>query len=372
MQHYGERARRIGVVRGLIAAATVATAAATVMALAPVASAAPAMQSEAAAAAKPKPAKTKRKAHKTPAPAGDVGTQSGSSGGGSGDFTGDGAKDILARQQNNGVLKVYPHSGTYNGIYSYTPATAINYGWGGLRWIGQGRFVGANGSPRSLSDVISVAPNGVMTIYPHSGSYNGTSTLASPAVIVGYNWFVNDLIFTYDFDGNGWDDILARRQGTGDTYVYPHSGAFNGTATFTAPQLVATGGDSDLEQNMGDFTGDGSPDLLFLQPDGWLAVFSLNEGPIDPVTQKPTGVAYALSYGWETINAITLTDINRDNRPDVLGRVGVHTTPIDEYGHLKAYTNTGSWDPDPYGRAFGTLRQPVYIGSGWDTNDVIT
>lgn len=292
--------------------------------------------------------------------------QSASSGAGTGDMTGDGAQDILARAAASGELKVYKHSGTYNGVQTYNSVTTINYGWNSLRWIGRGVVVpGAGGAARTVSDVIGVTPDGIMRVYPHSGTFNGTSTLTSPVTIVGYGWNINDLIFTYDIDNNGFSDILARRMGTGDTYVYRHSGTLNGTSTFLAPELVATGGETDLEQNMGDFTGDGSPDLMFLSPDGWLSVLSLNEGDINPGTGQPYGVAYGIGYGWLSINAISLTDINRDNRVDVLGRRAAD-------GVLQVYTNTGAWDPDPYGREFGVLQQPIIVGYGWQTNNVIT
>ena len=342
--------------RWLTAAMAVATATVTV-ALAPAATAAP---------GGPKPNITKHYSHYTPASRGGFSTQSASSGASSGDFTGDGAKDILARHQATGQLKVYPHSGTYNGLATYNPAVVINFGWNGLRWIGQGRFAGnTNGTPRNLSDVISIGSDGRMIIYPHSGTFNGTSTLRAPSVVVGFNWWVNDLVFVYDINGDGWDDILARRQGTGDTYVYKHSGVFNGTSTFTAPELVVSGGETDLEQNMADVTGDGSPDLLFLQPDGFLSVFSFTDGPIDPTTGKPIGQAYALGFGWNSINAITLTDIDRDGKPDILGRVASN-------GNLQAYTNTGVWDPNQFGQAYGVYRPPVVIGFQWQINDVIT
>ncbi|MGH3858534.1 FG-GAP repeat domain-containing protein [Actinokineospora sp.] len=360
----GERGR--GRLVGGVIGAVLAIAAATLVA--PQASAAPSAPTPKAGIAK-----SKRVAHYTPPKAagrkpasqGGVTIQSGSSGAGSGDLTGDGAKDILARHQATGQLKIYPHSGTYNGTLTYVAPTTINYGWNGLRWIGQGKVVPANGAPRAVADVIGITPDGIMRVYPHSGTFNGTSTLTTPVVIVGYGWNINDLIFTYDIDGNGFDDLVARRQGTGDTYVYRHSGTYSGTSTFLAPEHVASGGETDLEQNMGDFNNDGNPDLMFLQADGWLSILSLGEGDINPDTGKPWGVAYALGYGWGTINAITLTDINRDNKVDVLGRRAAD-------GVLQVYTNTGAWDPDPYGRDFGVLRQPIIVGYGWNINDVIS
>jgi hypothetical protein len=360
------RERQRHIARWLVAASAVATAAATAVALGPAASAAPTKPSGPTGPTGPKPNITRHVSHYTPAKNGGFRTESGSSGASSGDFTGDGAKDILVRHQPTGDLRVYPHSGTYNGLATYTPAVTINFGWNGLRWIGQGRFAGnTNGTPRNLSDVISIGTDGRMIIYPHSGTFNGTSTLRAPSVVVGFNWWVNDLVFVYDINADGWDDILARRQGTGDTYVYRHSAVFNGTSTFLAPELVTSGGETDLEQNMADVTGDGSPDLLFLQPDGFLSVFSFTDGPVDPVTGKPLGQAYALGYGWNSINAITLTDIDRNGKVDVLGRVTAN-------GNLQAYTNTGLWDPNQFGQAYGTFRVPVVIGFQWQINDVIT
>lgn len=104
---------------------------------------------------------------------GDIGARSASSGARSGDFTGDGLPDILARQADNGTLKVYPHANDFDGgLGTFEPAVNINYGWSGFRWIGAGRI-----SDDKLADVVSIDGDGTMRVYPHTGTFDGLNTL---------------------------------------------------------------------------------------------------------------------------------------------------------------------------------------------------
>jgi len=346
MQLRGERAGRVrSVLRALLVTGTSAAAAVTAVALAPAATAeAPAHAARAAAVAD-------RDGHLTPAA--EVSTRSSSGGSRSGDFTGDGVGDILARDARNGQLKVYPHAGSYSGTATFQPAVTVNFGWGGMRWIGQGDLNGDH-----LADVVYVDTSGVMRVAPHSGAFSGTGTLRAGDVI-GTGWTINDLIFTYDFNGDGLDDVLARRAGTGDTYIYFNNGGLNGTATLQAPLLLLSGPVGiDVDQSMGDFTGDGVPDLLFVQNDGVMGIF-------DFMANGEVGETYALGYGWQTINAITLSDVNIDGRPDVLGRRASDSS-------LMSYTHTGTWAPTADRTAFTTLRAPILLGTGWNINNVIT
>ncbi len=332
MEHRRDRLRRT-----VLAATAAVAAAAVALALAPAASAAP--------AAAPAGTVADREGHLVPA-SGGVGTKS-ASGSRSGDFTTDFVHDILARDAGNGQLKVYPHSGTYAGTSTFQPGVTINYGWGGMRWIGQGDLT-ADG----FSDVVYIDAGGVMRVAPHSGTWHGTATLLSGQVI-GSGWHINNMVFTDDWDLDGYDDILARRAGTGDVYLYRNSG-LGGLSTFEAPLLAISGPTDDVTLTMGDFTQDGTTDLLFVQSNGVMGVYNFL-----------TGENWAIGYGWETINAITLADVNVDGVIDVLGRRRFDNT-------LMAYTNAG-WAPDPgTGTAFGTLNGPVVIGYNWHINNVIT
>lgn len=311
----------------------------------------------AAAPTAPKPPKhAEIKMHMMPAQAksGELTTASASSGGNAGDWNGDMKHDIMARQADNGALKIYQHHGTYAGTATFEPAVNINYGWGGMRWIGSGR-INADG----LSDVVAIFPNGGMAVYEHSGSFNGTNTLGA-VTPVGGGWYINDIVFLHDVNGDGFDDIVARRAGTDELYIYPHNGkgasgtGINGMNTFGAPQLLATGVRDDVELNMADVTKDGVPDLLFLGSDGWLGVFSPTNG----------GHVWWLSYGWETMNALSLADVNFDGSVDLLGRT--------QGGVLQAYRHVGTFTPTSEYTAFNTFQAPDSLGWGWNTNDVIS
>ncbi|ALG09256.1 hypothetical protein AOZ06_22180 [Kibdelosporangium phytohabitans] len=365
----------------MITAVSATALAASTVALSPSAVAAPATTAP-APGAKPgadlpkPPPQTKRTVHQKPAKRspGDVGTRSAGSGGSSGDFNGDGWPDILARTASNGELKVYPHSGTYTGAAStYPSVVTINGGWGAMRWIGRGRMAGAGGQPRALSDVIAIEDTGPtagnMYVHVHSGTFNGTSTL-NAKVLISTGWTPGDLVFVHDWNNDGWDDILRRPANinnsnpNGNTYVYLHSKVFNGTQTLQPGQLVIDGGAFDIEQNAADMTGDGSPDLVFLQQgttpgEQWLSVYDFQ-----------TSQAYTLGNGWQVTDALVISDVNKDTKPDVLARWNGGTPPY----QLIPYIHSGSFVPDPMGRAFGVLKAPngANFGWGWNVNNVIT
>lgn len=341
MRQGGDRAGRVrGVVRTMLVAGTGLAAVATAVAVGPTASAEPAAPKEATAHA----------VRLDVDRAAELSTKSTGGGARSGDFTKDGAVDILARNANTNNLVVYPHSGVYQGTGTYQPAVVINGGWGGIRWIGQGDL-NADGAP----DVVYVDNAGVMRVAAHTGTFAGTGTLGS-GVAIGTGWGINDLIFTDDFDGDGFADVLARRANTGDTYIYFNNGGISGYSTLRAPQLLLSGGNGDVEQTMGDFTGDGFTDLLFVQSDGVLGLFDFEAGD--------TGATYTLGYGWGIINTLTLADVNLDGWIDVLGRRNDNT--------LQSYRHATTFGPDVDGLAYGTLQAPQLLGYGWNINNVIT
>jgi len=335
MEHSRDRLRRVA-----LAATTAVTAAAVAVAFAPAASAAPAAKA-------PTVKLADRETHLVPTAGRGIGTRS-ASGSRSGDFTTDLTPDILARNASNGQLKVYPHSGAYSGTATFQPGVTINYGWAGMRWIGQGDMTGDG-----RNDVVYIDPGGVMRVAAHSGVWDGTNTLLSGAV-VGTGWNINDMVFTDDWDADGFDDVLARRAGTGDIYMYRNSG-LGGLSSFQAPQLAVSGPADDVVLTMGDFTNDSNTDLLFVQSNGVMGVHNF-------VTDE----TWAIGYGWQIINAVTIADVNLDGVIDVLGRRASDNA-------LLSYTHTGTWAPNPSnGTAYTTLNAPVVIGYNWHINNVIT
>lgn len=346
MRQGGDRTRRMrGALRMALVTGTGMATAAAVLALGPTASA-----EHAATSVAPREAQ-ERTVQLQVDRAPEAQTKSTGGGARSGDFTGDSIADLLARNASTGNLAVYPHSGTYNGTATFSPSTVINQGWGGIRWIGQGDL-NADGWP----DVVYVDNAGVMRVAANNGAFSGLTTLSSGTVI-GTGWTINDLIFTDDFNGDGFTDVLARRAGTGDTYIYFNNGGLTGTTTLQAPQVLLSGGAGDVEQTMGDFTGDGFTDLLFVQSDGVMGLFDF-EADAD-------GETYTLGYGWGIINAVTLADVNLDGWIDIVARRASDST-------LHVYRHTTLWSPDADNIAFGTLNSPVLLGYNWNINNVIT
>ncbi|WP_165436348.1 FG-GAP-like repeat-containing protein [Amycolatopsis suaedae] len=278
---------------------------------------------------------------------GDVGTQSASSGGRSGDWNGDGVKDLLLRR--GGDLLVSLHTGTYNGTATYAPPVAINYGWGNVRWLGQIDIDG-NG----LADLLAVYPNGDAKVFLHSGTFNGLNTLApwpdgeANRPVVAYNLDIYDLIMTGDITGDGKDDLVGRR---GDrTFLHTNTGQIGDGAAFFGAQLFVWGEGlrTDREQNLADVTLDGKLDFVFVASTGDLVVFDLASG-----TQTRAAV------NWHLRSALTLSDVNKDGKVDLLGRIGTA-------GRLEAFTHGGTWQGE------NTFALPVWLGDGYNQYSVIS
>src|SRR6266567_2207389 len=63
----------------------------------------------------------------------------------------------------------------------------------------------------------------------------------------------------HDFSGDSWSDLVAHQAATGNIYIYPFSGSFNGTATLGAPVLVVAGATDVNWMGVGEVTGDFNP-----------------------------------------------------------------------------------------------------------------
>jgi hypothetical protein len=269
------------------------------------------------------------------------------SGGRSGSFNSDNADDILARSASTGDLRVYPHSGSYQGTATFQAAQKILGDTRGFRWIGQGDFNGDD-----YADVAGITKaDGRLLIALNAGGLNGEHTLQT-GYTSSYGWNSTDLAFTGDVNGDGADDMLARRKGTNSTYAYLNKGADR--PAFGAPLLLAQTGAGVVDQKLADVTGDGTPDLLSLKSNGELHMR-------DYKVNAPQGQSYLIGTGYNSNTALVVNDYNVDEKADLLGRTG--------NGTLRGYLNSGSWNPGNPRAIFGS---PVPIGHGWNANDIIS
>ncbi|MER5888175.1 VCBS repeat-containing protein [Streptomyces sp. NPDC001941] len=129
----------------------------------------------------------------------------------SGDFTGDGIPDLVARHTATGDLYLY--GGTKAG--GFTRTGKIGTSWKSLTIVGAGDLNGDRNA-----DLIARTTNG--DLYRYYGTGKGT---IGSGTKIGSGWGgMADFIGTGDLTGDGRDDILGRTA-TGDLYRYAGNGA---------------------------------------------------------------------------------------------------------------------------------------------------
>ena len=128
-----------------------------------------------------------------------------------GDFDGDGNADLLARGASDGSLWLYRGDGA-GGVLS---SRAIGSGWGGFdAIIGVGDFTGDG-----AVDVVARSPRGYLYLYPGNGR---GSWLRYSRIGTGWQIF-NALTAVGDFDGDRRADVLGRRT-DGTLWLYRGNG----------------------------------------------------------------------------------------------------------------------------------------------------
>ncbi|MFF9474746.1 FG-GAP-like repeat-containing protein [Streptomyces roseolus] len=167
-----------------------------------------------------------------------------------GDFSRDGKEDVVAREASTGRLWLYPGTGTG--------------GLGARKLIGAGGWNGMSGiaavgdlSRDGRADLLAVEKStGRLWLYPGTAS----GGLGARKLVGSGGWnSMNALTGPGDTNGDGRVDLYAREASTGKLWLYP------GTASggLGARKLVGTGGWNVMTTllSVGDFTGDGKPDL---------------------------------------------------------------------------------------------------------------
>ncbi|MGZ4507018.1 MAG: FG-GAP-like repeat-containing protein [Blastococcus sp.] len=200
-----------------------------------------------------------------------------------GDVTGDGAQDVVAREEATGVLWLYPG----NGRGGWLPRVRIGTGWNVMRMLfGPGDVTGDQ-----RPDLIAIDTAGTLWLYPG----NGAGAWA-PRIRIGGGWNVMDVVRgAGDFNGDGNPDLLARESATGVLWLYPGNGAsgFGPRVRLGAGWNVMSG-----LATVGDFNGDRTADLL------------AREGSTGDLYLYPgTGTGgwlprVRLGGGWQVMNAL--------------------------------------------------------------------
>ena len=174
---------------------------------------------------------------------------------GVGDFNGDGKPDLVWRDQGaTGAAGVWFMDGaTQTGAALFTPGPALGLTW---RIVGVGDFNG-DGKP----DLVwrDQGATGMVAVWFMDGTTRiGTASL-TPGVVPGLTWRI---VGVGDFNGDGKPDLVWRDQGaTGTVGVWFMDGATRTGAAVVTPALFP--GPNWQIQAVADYNGDGQPDLVW-------------------------------------------------------------------------------------------------------------
>ena len=222
----------------------------------------------------------------------------------SADFSGDGPGDVLTVHPDGRLLQ---YRGNGAGGWAPNVPDAIGSGWGGFTaFLAPGDFSG-DGKP----DVLVRDGDGHLLMYRG----NGVGGFAGARQTVGSGWGpFTALLAPGDFSGDGKPDILAR-DSAGALFMYRGDGD-GGWVTGTAEQIGAGWAPFTSLLGGGDFSGDGKPDVLAVNPDGALLMYRGNgAGGWASGTAEPVG------SGWAGFTALAAGgDFSGDGKADVLAR----------------------------------------------------
>jgi hypothetical protein len=221
-----------------------------------------------------------------------------------GDLNGDGRVDLLWRNQSSGLLYAWFMNGVTQSSGAYLNPSAVDSSW---VVVGMGDF---NGDGKT--DLLWwQQTTGILYVWYMNGVVRTGGAYLSPAQVPDTNWKVEGVA---DLNGDKKPDILWRNQVTGELYVWFMDGVGMTSGAYVTPSRVS---DTNWKiEAVADLNGDGKPDLIWRhQTFGTVYVWYMN-GAVQ------TGGAYlspsAVADTHWRIESVG--DFNGDGKPDLVWR----------------------------------------------------
>ena len=263
------------------------------------------------------------------------------------DLSGDGKPDLIARDS-EGVLWLY----TGNGAGSWGPRLKLGEGWGSMTAI----FVPGDFTGDGAADLFARSSDGVLSLYRGTGGGAVTSVGR-----YGAGWQVMTAITDAglapgalrapepgvgDLNGDGNPDVVGLTN-AGELRAYWGNGAGGWRQGWR--QLADDWAGDDRVIALGDFTGDGEPDIARITASGDFLLYG-GEGRDELAEPEVIG------QGWDVMDlVIGGSDFDGDGFRDVLAR--------NDAGRLVLYRGNGlgGWMSEA---------RPI-VGQGWETMDSV-
>jgi murein DD-endopeptidase MepM/ murein hydrolase activator NlpD len=216
---------------------------------------------------------------------------------GQGSVTGDPFTDLVATKA-DGTMWLYSNNYGRDDGRPYSDVRRIGQGWNTFE-----RIIAADATGDGFTDLLGVKSDGTMWLYSNNFARdNGVPYSSGASRQIGQGWGGFNRIIAADATGDGFTDLLALKP-DGTMWLYSNNFVRDNGRPYSANRQISHGWNGYDRIIAADATGDGFTDVVALQPDGTMWLYSNNYA-------RDNGVPYSsaasrqIGTGWNVYDRI--------------------------------------------------------------------